>query len=160
MVKLFCIYINVNKKMKRKLLNKRKPPKGFDKIEPELIDLNEKLREAENEPSDTKRKTESIWPILRIHHQISRYIYQAYKDKEISKEVLNYCIEEKIADGQLIAKWKKPGFEKLCCLMCIQNKNHNFGTACICRVPKDSLEKGKRIECVHCGCRGCASCDI
>ena len=146
--------------MKRKLLNSRKPPNGFEKIESELIDLNERLREAENEPSENKRKTESIWPILRIHHQISRYVFQAYKDKEISKDVLNYCIEKKLADGQLIAKWKKPGFEKLCCLMCIQNKNHNFGTTCICRVPKDSLEEGKLIECVHCGCRGCASGDV
>ena len=65
---------------------------------------------------------------------------------EITKEVYNYCLEEKIADAKLIAKWKKQGFEKLCCLMCIQNKNHNFGTTCICRVPKSSLEKGKKFE--------------
>ena len=43
--------------------------------------------------------------------------------------------------------------------MCIQNSNHNFGTTCICRVPKSQLE-GKKIECVHCGCGGCASCDV
>ena len=44
--------------------------------------------------------------------------------------------------------------------MCIQNKNHNFGTTCICRVPKSSLEKDKKFECVHCGCGGCASGDV
>ena len=49
-----------------------------------------------------------------------------YDNYEITKEVYNYCLEEKIADAKLIAKWKKQGFEKLCCLMCIQNKNHNF----------------------------------
>ena len=71
-----------------------------------------------------------------------------------------YCLREKFADPNLIAKWKKPGYEKLCCLMCIQQKNHNFNTTCICRVPKDKLEEGKLVECNHCGCRGCASGDI
>ena len=82
------------------------------------------------------------------------------KIRKITREVYNYCLDQKIADAKLIAKWKKQGFEKLCCLMCIQNKNHNFGTTCICRVPKSSFEKGKKFECVHCGCGGCASGDV
>lgn len=49
------------------------------------------------------------------------------------------------------------GFEKLCCLRCIQPRDTNFGTACICRVPREKLDEGKLIECAHCGCRGCAS---
>ena len=146
--------------MKRKLLGAKKPPKGFEKIEPELIDLQIRLREAETDSSDNKRKNEIIWPILKLHHQISRLVYESYKNQEITREVYNYCLEEKIADAKLIAKWKKQGFEKLCCLMCIQNKNHNFGTTCICRLPKSSLEKGKKFECVHCGCGGCASGDV
>ena len=44
--------------------------------------------------------------------------------------------------------------------MCIQPKNHNNQTTCICRVPKDRLEDKRKIECIHCGCGGCASCDI
>ncbi len=75
-------------------------------------------------------------------------------------ELYEYCCREKYADANLIAKWKKNGYEKLCCLMCIQQKNHNFGTACICRVPKDKLEEGKIVECTHCGCRGCGSADV
>ncbi len=146
--------------MRRKLYGAKKPPKGFEKIESELIDLQIRLREAETDSSDNKRKNEIVWPILKLHHQISRLVYEAYKNMEISKDVYNYCLEEKIADAKLIAKWKKQGFEKLCCLMCIQNKNHNFGTTCICRVPKSSLEKGKKFECVHCGCGGCASGDV
>lgn len=91
---------------------------------------------------------------------MSRYIYELYyKKKEISKELYEYCINERWADASLIAKWKKPGYERLCCLMCIQPSNHNFKTTCICRVPKDKLEKGKVIECQHCGCKGCASGD-
>ena len=139
----------------------KEPPKGWNTIEPALTELNYKLKEVTSEPHEGKRKPESVWPILRIHHQMSRYIYEIYYfKKEISKEVYDYCLTEKWGDQNLIAKWKKPGYEKLCCLMCIQLKNHNFGTTCICRVPKDKLEEGKVIECSHCGCRGCSSSDV
>lgn len=78
------------------------------------------------------------------------------------------------------------GYENLCCLRCIQPRDTNFGTNCVCRVPKSKLEsvstvissawcyyvqctavssvdllflyllQGKVVECVHCGCRGCS----
>lgn len=69
----------------------------------------------------------------------------------------------------LIAKWKKTGYEKLCCLRCIQTKvlltsyfaetllTHFFqdmnyqGSTCICRVPKAQVRSGTVVECVHCG---------
>ncbi len=35
---------------------------------------------------------------------------------------------------------KKQGYENLCCLRCIQTRDTNFGTNCICRVPKGKLE--------------------
>lgn len=146
---------------KIRTLMTKKPPTGWETIEPTLMELQQRMRDAENEPHEGKRKPESIWPILRVHHQMSRYIYELYyKKKQIAKDLYDYCLRERYADDKLIAKWKKPGYEKLCCLMCIQQKNHNFKTTCICRVPKDKLEEGKVVECIHCGCRGCASCDI
>ena len=130
-------------------------------IEPTLQELYQRMRAAENDPHEGKRRPETIWPILRIHHQRSRYIYELYRvKKQITKMLYEWCVREGYADANLIAKWKKPGYEKLCCLQCIQQKNHNFGTTCICRVPKDKLEENKTVECVHCGCRGCASGDI
>ncbi|OAF72025.1 hypothetical protein A3Q56_00215 [Intoshia linei] len=139
-------------------MNRRDPPPdGWELIEPTLDEFNRKMREAEEEPHEGKRKTESIWPIFRIHHQRSRYIYDLfYKRKAISKELYDFCINLKLADKNLIAKWKKPGFENLCCLSCIQKRDTNFMTNCICRVPKIKLEEGKIVECVHCGCRGCS----
>lgn len=81
-----------------------------------------------------------------------------YKKKEISKALYDYCLKEKLADAALISKWKKNGYEKLCCLRCISSAEHNFEGNCICRVPKS--ERGdKVIECTNCGCSGCASCD-
>lgn len=112
---------------------------------------------AETEPHEGKRINESLWPIFKIHHQKSRYIYDLfYRRKAITRELYDYCIQEKIADANLIAKWKKAGYENLCCLRCIQTRDTNFGTNCICRVPKSKLEEGRVVECVHCGCRGCS----
>mgnify|MGYP003643379857 CR=1 FL=1 len=49
-----------------------------------------------------------MWPIMRIHHQQSRYIYEIfYRRKEISRELYEWLLEEKYADANLIAKWKK-----------------------------------------------------
>lgn len=68
-----------------------------------------------------------------------------YKLKEISKDLYEFCLREKYGDANLIAKWKKQGYEKLCCLGCISEENHNFGGTCICRVPKSKLSEGKLI---------------
>uniref|UniRef100_A0A8B9TCZ4 Protein BUD31 homolog n=1 Tax=Anas platyrhynchos TaxID=8839 RepID=A0A8B9TCZ4_ANAPL len=108
-------------------------------------------------PTRGRGKWKSLWPIFRIHHQKTRYIFDLfYKRKAISRELYEYCIKEGYADKNLIAKWKKQGYENLCCLRCIQTRDTNFGTNCICRVPKSKLEVGRIIECTHCGCRGCS----
>ncbi|KAJ2083124.1 Component of the SF3b subcomplex of the U2 snRNP [Coemansia sp. RSA 988] len=139
---------------------KMQPPEGWSDLEPTLEEFKQKMRDAENESTAGKRKVESTWAVMRIHHQRSRYIYDLfYKRKAISREIYDYCLKNGYADGNLIAKWKKQGFEKLCCLQCIQPRDTNYGTTCICRVPKEKLEKGRTVECVHCGCRGCASTD-
>lgn len=57
---------------KVRTLKSRKPPDGWDRIEETLEELNRKMREAEREPHEGKRKCESLWPILRLHHQKSR----------------------------------------------------------------------------------------
>lgn len=108
----------------------------------------------------SKRKAEGTWAIMRIHHQRSRYVYEMfYKKEAISRELYEWCLEQGYADANLIAKWKKPGYEKLCCVRCVQVKDHTFQTTCLCRVPKAKLDTSKTVECIHCGCRGCASGD-
>ncbi|THH04744.1 hypothetical protein EW146_g10098 [Bondarzewia mesenterica] len=137
----------------------RKPPEGFEDIEGVLDDYAKKMRDAENESHEGKRKSESLWPIMRISHTRSRYIYELYYKREaISKELYDWLLKEGYADANLIAKWKKAGYEKLCCLRCIQTRDMNYqGSTCICRVPKAQLRAGTVVECVHCGCRGCSS---
>uniref|UniRef100_A0A914NQQ1 Protein BUD31 homolog n=1 Tax=Meloidogyne incognita TaxID=6306 RepID=A0A914NQQ1_MELIC len=136
---------------------RKKPPEGWDLIEPTLEEFEAKMREAETEPHEGKRRTETVWPVFRIHHQRSRYIFNLfYKEEKISKELYQFCIDAKLVDALLAAKWKKQGFENLCCLRCIQTRDTNFGTNCICRVPKSKLDADRVIECIHCGCRGCS----
>nr|QPO25093.1 maternal g10 protein [Callinectes arcuatus] len=145
---------------KIRTLRTRAPPAGFGEIEPILEELAQKMKEAVNEDHEGKRRAEANWPIMRIHHQQSRYIFELYhKKKLISKELYNWLVTEKYADQALIAKWRKNGYERLCCLKCVQQKDHNHGSVCICRVPRADLPKGKVIECQACGCRGCASGD-
>ncbi|KAI0268173.1 maternal g10 transcript [Gloeopeniophorella convolvens] len=134
----------------------KKAPEGFEEIEPILEDYGKKMRDAENESHEGKRKSESLWPIMRISHARSRYIYELYYKREaISKDEWRGPSRSLLG---LIAKWKKTGYEKLCCLRCIQTRDMNYqGSTCICRVPKAQVRAGTVVECVHCGCRGCSS---
>ncbi|KAK9185705.1 hypothetical protein WN943_026064 [Citrus x changshan-huyou] len=117
--------------------NRTKYPDGWELIAPTLREMEAKMREG--------------WR--------SQYIFDLYyKRNEISKELYEFCLDQGYGDSNLIAKWKKPGYERLCCLRCIQPRDHNFGTTCVCRVPKH-LREEKHVECVHCGCKGCASGD-
>lgn len=66
---------------------------------------------AENDPHDGKRKCETLWPIFKIAHQKSRYVFDLYhRRKEISKELYEFCLDQGYADRNLIAKWKKVCF--------------------------------------------------
>lgn len=80
-----------------------------------------------------------------------------YTYHRISKEVYDYCVNNKLVDAGLIAKWKKPGYERLCSTYVINPLNYKFGTVSICRVPKQFLAPGTEIEDPVTGCRGCAS---
>jgi hypothetical protein len=58
---------------------------------------------VESADHEGKRKTESIWPILRINHTRSRYIYDLhYKREAISKELYQWLIKEGYADAACV----------------------------------------------------------
>lgn len=141
----------------------KQAPEGFDKISKTLQDFQDKLKDVQLESiKKTTKKNEALWEIFKLNHLKSRYIYELYyKKKVISKELYDYCLKNRYADGLLIAKWKKQGYENLCCLKCIQQVETNNGGTCICRVPRATLEKNesKFTQCVNCGCRGCSSSD-
>ena len=93
---------------------KKAPPPGFDYVEPILEALEDELRDKIKETNLKKRKTESMWPVHQINWQKSRYIYDLYYTyKRIPRAVYDYCINQKLVDAALIAKWKKPGWRNL-----------------------------------------------
>jgi len=72
----------------------------------------------------------------------------------------DFLVREKIADGALISKWRKPGYEIVCSMLAIQRGNHNFGTTSHCRVPmKKRAPQQKVTPDVQTGCICCASGD-
>ena len=71
-------------------------------------------------------------------------MYKRYK--MITKEIYDYCVEQKLCDAALVAKWRKPGYERLCSTMAINSKNSKFGTVSICRVPRQNLSKGQVVR--------------
>ncbi|KAF0758924.1 protein BUD31 isoform X1 [Aphis craccivora] len=66
--------------------SRKPPPDGWELIEPTLEELEQKMREAETESHEGKRKVEALWPIFKIHNQKSRYIYDLFhRRKAISR---------------------------------------------------------------------------
>lgn len=49
--------------------NRKPPPEGFEDIEDTLLEFSNKMKDAENAPSEGKRKHEALWPIFQISHQ-------------------------------------------------------------------------------------------
>jgi hypothetical protein len=61
------------------------------------------MRDAENESHEGKRKAESLWPIMRISHARSRYIYELYYKREaISRELYDWLLKEGYADAKYV----------------------------------------------------------
>ncbi|KAL9083754.1 MAG: hypothetical protein Q9159_005593 [Coniocarpon cinnabarinum] len=127
--------------------NRKPPPDGFDNIEGTLLEFSQKLKDAEAASHDGKKRNETLWPIHQITHQRSRYIYDLYyKQHAISKPLYDWLLKNKYADHMLIAKWKKQGYEQLCCVRCIQTKETNFNSTCICRVPRKEMKEGQEVQ--------------
>jgi bud site selection protein 31 len=145
---------------RRRLKNKR-VPEGFDMIEEVIDDFEQQMRDAVNEEHEGKRKNEGNWKIHRLHWEKNRFIFDLmYTRKVMSKQLYDFLVREKIADGALISKWRKPGYEILCSLLAIQKGNHNFGTTSHCRVPmRNRTPQQKITPDVQTGCICCASGD-
>jgi bud site selection protein 31 len=60
-----------------------------------------------------------LWRMTAINRARTRYVFAAYtKQRVISKEVYDYCVEMQLIDGGLARRWRLPGYERLCCTAC------------------------------------------
>mmetsp|Transcript_11047 Transcript_11047/g.21159 ORF Transcript_11047/g.21159 Transcript_11047/m.21159 type:complete len:217 (-) Transcript_11047:88-738(-) len=142
-------------------IHRKRVPKGFERIEDKLDAFDEKMKEAVEASHEGLRKNETTWPVTKYHWLRNRFIYEAYyKKKIISRELYDFLVRNKVADGALIAKWKKKGYEYLCSLLAIDKSASNFGTTSICRVPLNKRSQEQQVlPAVNTGCVSCASCD-
>ena len=94
--------------------NRSPPPAGVSDLEDTLLSFSNAMKDAENAPHEGKKRAEVLWPIFQISHQRSRYIYDLYYNREaISKPLYDWLLKNGYAEGDLIAKWKKQGYEKV-----------------------------------------------
>lgn len=85
-----------------------------------------------NIDSEMKEKDANIF---KLHYKRNRYIYEMLKDRSLDKDTYKKLIKYNLADATLINFWNTPGYEKLCCIRCIQTLDHKNSTVCKCRVP-------------------------
>lgn len=138
---------------------RKKPPIGFGYVKPTLDALESELKERNNDSIDGKTRHESLWTVHQINWQRTRYIFKLYtKYKRIDRKTYDYCLNNGYADKNLISKWKKSGYEKLCSTFVVDSRNFPFKTVSVCRVPKNErFDENKEVKCSTTGCLGCYS---
>jgi bud site selection protein 31 len=145
----------------RRKLRSKVVPEGFDRIEDVLNDFELQLRDAVNEEHEGKRRAELTWKVHRLHWEKNRFLYDLmYVKKAMSRELFDFLVSNKVADGALISKWRKPGYELLCSTLAVQRSGTAFGTTALCRVPLKQRAPQQRLQpSVLTGCVSCASGD-
>lgn len=143
------------------------PPEDYFKVETVLNEMLTRLYKAQtsgvgrSSVGGQLTRERSGWEIIQINHQITRYIYDMfYKRKMISRELYDWLCLQKYCNLDLIAKWKRKGYEKLCCVNCILIEDKSRDNTCFCRVPRKNYANKNQetdLQCVVCGCSGCAS---
>jgi bud site selection protein 31 len=53
-----------------------------------------------------------------------------FMDKTMSNELFEWICNQQFADRELIAMWRKPGYERLCCIECASDEDPTEGCAC------------------------------
>lgn len=129
------------------------PPPSFAIVRDYLEAIEAKM-ECVLRDASTDGASDVLWPIYRLHHQRSRYLFAMYKDGKIEPSLYKYLCAMRYVDVHLVSYWKKPEYANLCCLHCIEHKPTD-DKVCICRVPERYLGKQCGTPCAACGCRGC-----
>jgi bud site selection protein 31 len=135
----------------------RKAPGGADAVADKLEEFEARMREATAAPRGDAMNAALTWPVHKLHYQKNRFLHDAcYVYGTVSEALLKYLIKEKIADGALLAKWRKPGYDTVCSMAVLTRSNTNFGTVGICRTPLRD-RTGQIMPNVQTGCVCCVS---
>jgi bud site selection protein 31 len=106
------------------------------------------FEEARRDAIEHDHGTTSLWPLHQVHYDQNRAIYRKrFIEHKLSRATYSYFVRYRIADGDLIAKWRRRGYRALCSLWAISRCTAARGHA-ICRVP---LRKRRSIGDVEAG---------
>lgn len=135
----------------------RQAPGDVDAVADALEEFEARMREATAAPRGNAMNAALTWPVHKLHFEKNRFLHDArYVHKTIDDGLLKYLVKVKVADGALLAKWRKPGYDSVCSMAVLTKSNTNFGTVGICRTPlKD--RSGQIMPNVQTGCVCCVS---
>lgn len=119
-------------------------------VERELERIQEEMHSAIYDFDSSARREVRMWKVLQLNHRRTRYLHEMYKEGSISAKFYGACINRRVVDRDLARAWERNGYERACCLICIQREP----SSCICRVPLRKMKEP--VECSTCGCRGCS----
>lgn len=136
-----------------------RPPPGWEKVKNLILSLNEEMKVAEATNVDANSSQEQLWAVMRCNWQRSRPVFEMrWKEKTMDNTLYEWILNQGYADRELINAWRRPGYDRLCCVSCISRKT-DHGGVCMCRVPK-AERAVKDLKCFNCGCQGCCSGDF
>ncbi|KAA8497002.1 Protein BUD31-like 1 [Porphyridium purpureum] len=113
------------------------------------------VRVLMEEDISKKMRAELQWGVHRANYEKNRSIYE----RGVSERGMRYLVKHNLVDAKLIAKWKKPGYERLCSTAAVTTSNTNMGTVSICRVPLRCRQPEQVRPSVLTGCVTCATED-
>lgn len=144
----------------RRILKGAPKGSGAEVVAARLEEYEQRMRDALDEPMDDKRNNELTWPTFRLHYERNRFLYDQCRQNKISSKLIDHLVKKEPGkyDKVLIARWKKPGYERLCSLAAITKSNTNFRTTSVCRTPLKH-RTGQITPSVMTGCVSCASGD-
>jgi bud site selection protein 31 len=136
-----------------------KPPDGWEQFKATILSLNDEMRAAESRNADARSPQEQLWHVMQCNWKRSRAIFELrWREKTLNNTLYEWILNQGYGDRELINAWRRPGYDRLCCVRCI-SKNTDHGGVCICRVPRAG-RPGRMGKCIHCGCPGCCSGDF
>jgi bud site selection protein 31 len=120
----------------------------YRKVIGEIEEMQKEMERAIHEIDSHPKREVRVRKILRISRRRTRAVYKMYKRGEIGRKTLGRCVKERVVDLEMIKAWRRNGYERVCCLLCVG------GSICICRVPRGKVSE--EVECFSCGCHGCS----
>ena len=136
------------------------PPNANWKLVAEALDAYERdmiaLVTADGSASASPKRAAWLWPLHRLHFRRNRLVYRKrFVERVLDRHTYQYLVRHRIADGELMAKWRRPGYRSLCSLMAVSRMTQRR-THSLCRVPLRKRQGAASL--VPSAATGCLSC--